>query len=219
MKHDATHEDRLVQLLTRPESAAALQDCGECRRKLDELRRLEGELRADATEAATLLAEAQAGASAADEEAVRQALEQARAARAGRRWRFRLLTLTLTLAAGLAAVLLLRERALERRPSPGREITLGGDFPVRIAVTAGRYDSIAWDCELSPGESFELSLAELEDGVAGTTLRTSAGLTSSSYALPAELEPLLPAELFVTVLVRDVQGLPRAQASATASRR
>lgn len=219
MKHDATHEGLLEQAMAGAARADTLQGCPECQRKLAELRQLEAELLADAAQERALLEESRAGATAADEEAVSQALERARRerARGQRSWRFRLLALAL--AAGFVAVLALRDKPGAKNSTLSPEVTLGGDFPVRITVSAGRYDSVAWDCELLPGESFELSFEELEGGAIGRNLRTVTGLTLANFAPPPELERTLPAALRVLVRVRDVQGLPRAQASATASRR
>lgn len=220
MKHDATHDGLLERALTGAGSAASaetLRSCPACRSKLAELRELEAELVADAAQEHELLQGSQADATAADETAVGEALERVRRARPQRPWRFRLLLLAL--AACFVALLALREGLPKETPAAPAEVSLGGDFAVRIRIDAGRYDSVAWDCELAPGESFELSFEELEGGGIGRTLQTITGSTGTSFVLPPELERSLPERVHVVVRVRDVHGLPRAQASATASRR
>jgi len=219
MKHDTTHDGLLERALTGTGSAASaetLRSCPECRDRLAELRQLEAELRADAAQEREFLAGSR-DATAADETAVGEALERGRRARPHRPWRFRLLLLAV--AACFVALLALREGLPKETPAAKPEVSLGGDFAVRIQVAAGRYDTVAWDCELSPGESFELSFEELEGEGVGRVLHTLTGSTGTSFVPPPELERSLPERVHVVVLVRDVHGLPRAQASATASRR
>jgi hypothetical protein len=224
MSHDLEHEAGLAAALSdgpealTPELRTVLAACPDCRRALERLQALGEFIGADAGLEREILEDSRREAGAQDADAVRNALALGRASRRSRPWRLGLVLLTF--AACVAVVLTLRKDPDPRTPqAPALELLLGGDFEVRVRLVDGRYDAFEWAHELLPGESYELSLQELEGELVGATLVTHGGLSVPRYAPTEEEERRLPERLRVTVTVRDVEQGVRARASLTASRR